>query len=163
MSLSLTTHDIVQFYIFKFWHAFLELETGPVTHENGLYKDKKKSWSTDSAGQKYNRRKDVRSTTLMLFNMLSKPWSPKKPQRVLGFSGAFLRHTHTHTNFSPAFTSAFVCVIIVFGRTQRLTQVEDNTANDHRTQWSPGDMPLPVHQQLHILDPAVVGIVKPLG
>lgn len=28
---------------------------------------------------------------------------------------------------------------------------------------SPGDVPLPVHEQLDVLDPAVVGVVEPLG
>lgn len=33
--------------------------------------------------------------TLILVILLSKPWSPKKPQRDLCFSGIFLKHTHT--------------------------------------------------------------------
>ncbi len=39
-------------------------------------------------------RRDVEShRTLMLVILLSKPWSPKKPQRVRNFSGIFLRKT----------------------------------------------------------------------
>lgn len=40
---NLTTHDVVQFYILKFWHSFLELEARPVTHEYGLQKKKRTS------------------------------------------------------------------------------------------------------------------------
>lgn len=37
-SQNLTTHDVVQFNVLKLRHIFLELEAGPVTQKDGLWR-----------------------------------------------------------------------------------------------------------------------------
>lgn len=112
-SQNLTTHDVVQFNVLKLRHMFLELEAGPMTQKDGLWrrgggKEEGRDLIMTMTGevmslqqsgerqQPIDRRPVRRLATLILVILLSKPWSPKNPQRDLSFSGIFLKHTHTN-------------------------------------------------------------------
>lgn len=105
MNCSLTAHDVVQLYVLKFRNALLEFEAGPMTHEDGLWREEEeKKQEREEGGEEEVLPDGVTGQSQVRTS--SYPHAPqhvvkavvaKETTPVPCFLWNFPAHTHTHT------------------------------------------------------------------